>query len=518
MKHSLQEPLAFFNAKNKLAHDHLLDQHKQFEQTQHFIDQKSQHTTDRHTLVKQLQQQYAANDLQNADIERLFDSKTFTVATGHQLNPFTGPAFFIYKIVNTINYAQTLNKQFPDQHFLPVFWMATEDHDFEEIASTKILNHTYTWSTDQSGPVGRMQLDGIPQLIHQLSTKLSGGEIDDQLVNWLNNACREDCSLADATRILVHELFKDTPLIIIDGDDAGLKSLFVPHMEDELLHSTSVKAVQQTNDALENQGYHTQVHARDINLFYLSDQKRARIVKENNTYKALDTDNSWSEEEILQELKEYPERFSPNALLRPLYQEVVLPNIAYIGGAGEISYWKQLPGIFKHFKVPYPQIWIRNSVYWLDDKWIRKMDKIGLAIEEVWKLDEQQLMERVVEIQGEDFSTGTYKKDLNELMSRLEKDIADIDGSLKGKVGAVKAGMMKELTDLEKRVKKSLKDRHEVDIRQVLKVKALLHPNDIPQERVENFMSFYLRFGDEFFETLFKELDVRKSAAFLFID
>lgn len=297
----------------------------------------------RRILVDALSKQYSG--ISSApDFSPLLNETTFTVTTGHQLNIFTGPLYVIYKIVTTINLARALKETYPEYDFVPVYWMASEDHDFAEIASFNLFGQKYTWPGQPKGAVGRLNPKRLELVLDALP----------QAVPFFRKAYLENQTLADAVRCYMHELFGGEGLVTLDADDAALKSHFLPVIEDELLNQTSGGLVADTTSRLEKLGYHTPVHAREINLFYLADELRERIVREGDTFKVVNTNRQFTEDEIRQEATQHPERFSPNVVLRPLYEEIILPNLAYIGGPSEVPYWLQLKGVFDYFGVPFP--------------------------------------------------------------------------------------------------------------------------------------------------------------------
>jgi len=172
----------------------------------------------------------------------------------------------------------------------------------------------------------------------------------------------EHNNLAAATRYLANALFGDYGLVIVDANDKALKQLFVPHLEKELIEQVAFKNVNETNKTITALGLNSQVNPRAINLFYISKNLRARIIYEDSVFKVLNTDIAWTKNDLLKHLNESPECFSPNVILRPLYQEVILPNLCYIGGGGELAYWFQLKSNFETNAVPFPILLLRNSV------------------------------------------------------------------------------------------------------------------------------------------------------------
>ncbi|MBL7886151.1 MAG: bacillithiol biosynthesis cysteine-adding enzyme BshC, partial [Flavobacterium sp.] len=316
----------------------------------------------RQVLVAELEKQYLNFEVSEAtskNIQLLNHSNTFTITTGHQLNLFTGPLYFLYKIISTINLCKELKLAYPDFNFVPIYWMATEDHDFDEINYFNFRDKKIKWNRESFGPVGRLSTDVLEDVLKQFSDELGIGDNATFLRELFQKSYLEHSNLADATRFLANELFKNEGLVILDGDSTALKQLFIPYIKEELLNQTSYQNVSETIRQLND--YTIQVNPREINLFYIEDNLRERIVFENGKFKVNTTKIEFTSEEIISELENHPEKFSPNVILRPLYQEVILPNLCYIGGGGEIAYWLELKSNFEAFKVTFPILLVRNS-------------------------------------------------------------------------------------------------------------------------------------------------------------
>lgn len=454
----------------------------------------------RETLVAVLDKQYK-NLPEKPDFQCLLDAKTFTVTTGHQLNIFTGPLYVIYKIVTIINLAKELKTAYPEYNFVPVYWMATEDHDFAEIASFHLFGKKYTWEGEKKGAVGRLDPKDLEGVLSELT----------ESIPLFEKPYREYTTLADAVRCYMNELFGSQGLVCIDADDADLKRQFLPIVKDELLNQTSVRLVNETTAQLASLGYHTPVNARNINLFYLVDGLRERIVKAEDRYTVLNSDISFSQEEILQEAESHPERFSPNVVLRPIYEEIVLPNLAYIGGPSELPYWMQLKSAFDYFKIPFPMLIPRNFALYINAGNKKKMEKLGLNLEELF-LDEFSLRKSFVEKKSENNLTlSDEKASFDELFNSIVAKALAVDKSMEGAVNAERAKLFNSFENLEKRIKKAEERNHETEITQLLALKSKLFPGGNLQERHENFLNYYLNdpdFLNKLLET-FKPLDFR---------
>lgn len=435
----------------------------------------------RKTLVEVLTKQYEGI-ASPPDFSLLLNENTFTVTTGHQLNIFTGPLYIIYKIVTIINLARTLKEAYPDYDFVPVYWMATEDHDFEEIASFNLFGEKYTWKGEHTGAVGRLNPRELESLLAQLPEALP----------LFTKAYLENETLADAVRSYMHELFGMEGLVTLDADNADLKRQFLPVIEDELFKQTSGSIVAQTTEKLEQLGYHTPVHAREINLFYLVDNLRERIVQEGEQFKVLNTSISFSAAELKIAATNHPERFSPNVVLRPLYQEVILPNLAYIGGPSEIPYWMQLKGVFDHFQVPFPMLIPRNFALYVNTASRKRFEKLGFSYDDFFQKRstlKRDLIERISEYT---LSLDAEKQQFDTLLGAMAEKALKVDKTMEPAVLAEKARLFNSLEKLEKRIRKAEERKHGIMVGQLESLLEAFFPKGTPQERYDNLMTFYL--------------------------
>ncbi len=463
----------------------------------------------RRTLVKSLKAQYVKYDvskLTKFNIDLLSDNKTFTVVTGHQLNLFTGPLYFLYKITTAINLCKKLKKDYPDFNFVPVYWMATEDHDFEEINFFRYKNERIEWKRNSGGPVGRMSNEGLDFVFDKFSSLLGKSDHAKALQNLFEKAYLEHVNLAAATRFLANELFGEEGLVIIDGDDGSLKQLFQPYMREELLENTCSARVLDTSERL-NEQYGIQVNPREINLFYIEDGLRERIVAEEGLYRVYGTNMTFTKGQILAELENFPQKFSPNVLIRPLYQEVILPNLCYIGGGGELAYWFQLKDFFDSQKIPFPILLLRNSALILTKKQSDKLKKLHITAEELFLPTHELIKLKVKE-------KSSIKIDFSEQKATLEKMFTDLESlsnhTDKSFLGAVKAQHKKQLNglaNLEKKLLRAEARKQKELVERIELLKNELFPNGSLQERVANFSTFYEENGSSFVKLLLDTFD-----------
>ena len=448
----------------------------------------------RKILVDAIQNQYQhllQKEKVRTNLKILKKPNTVTITTGHQLNIFTGPLFFWYKILDVINTAERLQQADSSHHYVPVFWMASEDHDFEEINHFFLGEQKVRWDTQSGGPVGRMRTENLHELYSQLEPYWSKNPHGKELLKLFADCYLQEDNLANATRKLVHQLFGKYGLIVVDGDDHALKSLFLPIISKELWEQSIHKSVLKTDTALSKAipNYKPQVNPREINLFYLLDDKRTRIVKKGKNYTTADEIYSWDVSALEAEIHNHPERFSPNALMRPLYQECVLPNIAYVGGGGELAYWLQLKAAFEAFDVPYPLLQHRSSLLLMSEKQVKKCTKLKLPLQDLFLPKASFINKRVRQISDIDIDFSTQRNELLRQFEDLKALAKQTDASFLGAVNAQEKKQLKGLDKLEKRLLKAQRIKLQDEIIRVTDIRNALFPNDKLQERIAHFSS-----------------------------
>ena len=464
------------------------------------IDAKSvnfNNSNKRQILVESLEEQYkdfVLSEATSSNIQLLKENNTFTITTGHQLNLFTGPLYFLYKIVSTINLCKELKSVHPNYNFVPVYWMATEDHDFEEINYFNFKNKKVRWNRESFGPVGRLSTTGLQEVFEAFSKELGLGKNANFIRELFKKSYLEHANLADATRFLANELFKDEGLVIVDGDSHKLKQLFIPYAKKELLEQTSFEKVNETLPKLND--YNIQVNPREINLFYIQDNLRERIIFEDNFYKVNNTKMTFSESEILVELENNPEKFSPNVILRPLYQEVILPNLCYIGGGGEIAYWLELKSNFEANNVTFPMLLLRNSVLLATEKQAAKLDKLALNWKDIFLSQQALIDKKTNELSNFTIDFSTPKEVLRKQFEALLQIANQTDKSFIGAVKAQEAKQIKGLNHLEKRLLKAERKNHADQLERIITLQNELFPNKGLQERSQNFTVFLSEVDD----------------------
>lgn len=463
----------------------------------------------RSVLLAALKGQYARlpnRQLPMLQLERLGKEGVFTITTAHQPNLFTGPAYLIYKIAGTIALARALEAEGLGQ-FVPVYWMGAEDHDFEELNHTYVFGKRIEWQTQQTGAVGRMLLDDLTEARNELLQILGNEGHAGELASLVEACYVPGISVAEATRRFIDQLFGAYGLVVVDGDDASLKAQFVPQMRLELLQKASEALVLQAANRLEEAGYKAQIHPREINLFWLESGVRERIVAATHGYALAHGSKTWTAAEMELALEQSPECFSPNVVLRPLYQEHILPNVAFIGGGAEVAYWNLLPKVFEKYQVPFPVVMLRSSAMVVDKGSLNRQQKLGLNSLQLFEETEQLIRNFIAAHESGLFTLQAESNDIQAIFEGLANRVEQVEPTLKAAVLAEAKKLQGSLEGLQARVIKAQKQKHETEVNQIRALKAKLFPENHLQERHDSFMNFYAWAGRDFIDTCVREMN-----------
>lgn len=449
----------------------------------------------REELWKALQNQNAKLTLSAVtgdNIKALKKEKTVTITTGHQLNLLTGPLYSIYKVSQVIGLCQEMNERDDEYHYVPVFWMATEDHDFDEINHINLFGNKIEWIKEGQDKriCGEIEPVGIETFIDPILDKYKDEELKEKLKSF-TSVYQNAPNLAEATRQIMNSLFSDYGLVIIDGNDPLLKKAFVPVALKEVEEGFVYREVSATNAELEKAGYHNQVYVRNCNLFYIDETgKRLRISKEEERF-SID-DQEIAREDLLKMINEHPEQFSPNALLRPVYQELVLPNISYVGGGGEIAYWLQLYKVFQALDLNFPLLRVRDSLLLLREKEIQDLEALQLSVPDL-KRDLQAIVKEIaLEDVTVEIQLNAELEQLREIKSQLLLKAESVNKGMGGMIEAEFSKMEKSIERIESKLIKAEKGKHEQKANKIKRLQHKIYPGGGFQERYENFIPYFL--------------------------
>jgi bacillithiol biosynthesis cysteine-adding enzyme BshC len=467
--------------------------------------------TPRIALTNALNKQYEcikASELVKANIQSLVNSKTYTVTTAHQPNLFTGPLYFIYKIAHTIALSRSLEKQIPGAKFVPVYYMGSEDADLDELGFVNIGGQKLVWQTKQTGAVGRMLVDAeLLSLIKLIEGQIGVSVHGIAWVNLLKQSFTIGKTIAQATLEIVHHLFGDYGLVVVQPDSPELKSLFTSVIEKELTTGFSNNAVQQT---IKNLSVHYKVQAagRAINLFYLQGNKRERIVQTSSGYEVSALGLTFTQEQILADVQNNPANYSPNVILRGVFQETILPNIAFIGGGGELAYWLELKQVFAEASVPFPVLLLRNSFLLVPAKQALQLQKMHINTINLFKGRPQVIIDSFVKANSvHHLQINTQMAAIEAQYTLIKEQAAAIDASLVDHIEALAHKQAQKLLQVQKKMLRAEKRKYEAEQQQITKIMEQLFPGGSLQERTENIADWYKIYGTHFVSAIVENSD-----------
>ncbi len=471
------------------------------------ILERKEFKTDRKLLVDVLNEQYKdipTSDKLARNLKSLNSENTFTICTAHQPNIFTGHLYFIYKILHTVKMAEFLSENFKQYDFVPVFYMGSEDADLDELGNIWLNGQNITWDSGQSGAVGRMKTKGLEKIVEKIEGELSVLPFGVELITLLKQCYLESEDIQTATFKLINALFGEYGVVVLIADNKRLKEKMLPVFEKDIFEREPSRLVDATIDQMQEAGVKVQANPREINLFYLKDGLRERFKQNGNGFYVHNTELKFSNEEVSKELSEHPEHFSPNVILRGLYQETILPDVAFIGGGGELAYWLELKSLFNHYKVPFPVLVLRNSFLFIESDWKERMKKLELKETDLF-LPEQDLLNSLVKRHSRNqLSLEKEKEQLKEFYGKLQDIIARVDKSLQQHTAALQAKALKKLDELEKKILRAEKRKFGEEEKQLHDLKEALFPNGSLQERVNNFMPYYAKLGRKFLHCIYE--------------
>ncbi len=459
-------------------------------------------------LIKQYQNIKVLSPKVKKNLFSIKNRNTFTITTGHQLSLMTGPIYFIYKILTAISLSKKLSKAHPKYNFVPFFWMATEDHDFDEISSFSYKGKKFNWNKRTSGPVGDISNKGLENIFKMFNDQLSKNSNTIKLKSIIKNSYLSSGNLASATRILVNEFFGKYGLLILDPNDKSLKKIFSPIIKSELSFQECQYSVNKTLELFKKKSYNfkPQVKPREINLFFIQNKTRNRIyIKSPGIFGIDKTDITFNKKEILDILKSNPEKFSPNVLMRTIYQETILPNLCYVGGKAELSYWLELFEYFKNKKIPFPILVHRNSALLINRKISIKLKKMDIDFDQLFIGRSALINKKVREISDINLDLDFQKKNLEKQFKTLKDLASKTDKTFINAVNAEMTKQIKGISKLEKRLLKAQRIKLKDHVERLVLIHESLFPSEGLQERSLNFSELYEIYGSKIIDFLLKK-------------
>ncbi len=474
---------------------------------------------DRHALADALAAQHAVqgdSDAARNGVEALRARDTVVVVTGQQVGLFTGPMYAILKAFSAIRLAERLAEE-TGRRVVPVFWLGGEDHDADEISSAVLLRgnrpaevRLQAGAIVSSGPTGRIRPG--QEVMDRLEQLLPDTDFKRDVLRMVRASYGADATLSEGFARMLRVLFPE--LVIVDPDNAALKRLAAPLFAQEIREAgTAADLVREVSGAL-GRAYHEQALARPANLFLLEAGRRIPLDLDGEEFAARGADRRMTRAEALELVHRSPESFSPNVLLRPLMQDLLLPTAMYVGGPGEIAYFAQCRPLYEWAGLPMPIIYPRASATFLEPHVARALDAYGLTVGD-FSEDADQIFHRVVA----DAMQGTLDEAFDEAAQRLGEAAGPVrallralDGTLDKAADAAQKVMADELARLRAKAVRAEKKKQDVVRARLEKAQANLYPNGILQERGLCVLHFLNKYGMGFLEMLRETIDMDTSA------
>ncbi len=454
-----------------------------------------------------------------ANIDLLYNDNCFAVVTGQQIGLLSGHLYTIYKLITAIKLSESLKISHPSYSFVPVFWCDTEDHDFLEINNLKVIDTQNNISTIEYfinetpqtkfiSPTGNLKFDGkIKQFIEQLKGMLVSTEFTPPLFANIDNIFIEGKSFYESFAEFLNHLFHQFGVIFINPNAPKLKHLAKDIFIKELTSASEVsKRVIQTSAELE-EIYHVQIKSKPINLFLFHKDGRYSIEPQGDHFFLKNSRQTFTLEEMKNLATNSPELFSPNVVLRPIYQDTILPTITYVAGPAEVAYFAQLKDVYNLFDIPMPIIYPRASITLVEKKISNISEKFNLKLKEM--IMNPSEVQNIIKEQDGDV-------DLDELYSSLSTKIKNstneiqfallqIDPTLEGSVNSFIQKTESLLQVLKEKTLQAKANRDIITQNQYLKLMNNIFPLTSPQERIFNITYYLNKYGPDFINWLYTE-------------
>lgn len=481
---------------------------------------------DKKSVVNAINQFYSAykpSKKTKVNIELLGKDKTVAIVTGQQLGILGGPLYTFYKTITAIKLASSLKEKYDDYNFVPVFWLEGDDHDFEEVTELNLINQKnelqkFIYNDNKPedfnrGNIGRLAFnEGIENFIQEVKSELRETEFSKNVFELFEDSYKSGNTFKKAFSNLIFNLFDEEGLIIFDPQQNEIKNLLKPIFKKELsnfeVHANEVVKISADLEEV----YHSQVKVKPINLFYSENNGRYSIEPEDDLFRLKGKRQKFTLIELLDEIENYPDKFSANVLLRPITQDYLLPTGFYVAGPSEISYFAQVMPLYNKFGISEPVIYPRSSVTILEKNIKGVLEKYELNIEDIFveeKLLNNRVLNQVADIRIDDL-LHEYEHQIAKAMDNIKEKLFGIDPTLKDLSDKTYQKIKQGLDTLKSKAENAQERKHDVALRQIKKASISLYPNNNLQERELNWLYFANKYGMDIIKWIFDEVAINK--------
>lgn len=448
------------------------------------------------------------------NIERLKQKDALVIVTGQQLGIYGGPLYTILKTISVIHLAQKLEKQF-DCPVIPIFWLADEDHDYDEVRSLSIPDDEEVKSfelpakSNHLAAVAEMELPNeIEDLRNNLKDSLPNTDFSDRLWSLLDGCFKPGRTFFDAFGCLITKLFSKHGLVLAGSNHKEIKQLTSRVLKNSIAKADTIREAleEQSNNIARD--FHQQVTLYDSNLFYLDENEGRTKISRNGDGWKTDTGREWQTDQLLKDIETAPQKFSPNVFLRPVLQDAFLPTLGYVAGPGEIAYYGQMKEMYSCFNLDMPVIFPRMSATFIEPAIDRIMKELPFEFHEYGRRIEDLESDFVDRTEQVDIEAifSEWKQKIRQIEESRREDIAEIDPTLDGAVGKATSAYFNELNKLKGKVYRAVKNQEETQLSRIRRIKTNLFPADGLQERLVSSIFYMNKYGLDIWDGLLDSL------------
>lgn len=479
--------------------------------------------TDLVEIIKNQYVKFSPSEKTKNNIEALTQSNTITVFTDQPLGLVGTPLYTVYKIFTTIKLSEYLNKKFTDYNFIPIIWLAGEEHYFEEVTNInfidkeneikKLFYYDFNNKELNKGSIGNIKFNNyIKELNSEIKTSLRETEFSKSFFKLLDTILVEGITFKESFFKLVFKIFDETGLIIFSPQDAKVKKLLKPIFINELNnfkeHSSDVLLVSADLD----ENYHAQAKVKPINLFYSNETGRRLIEPVDDEFRLKGKRKRITKKEMLTRIEKNPEYFSPNLLLRTVCRDYLFPTGFYVSGAEEISSFAQATPLYKSFDVQLPIIYPRASATIVESNIAKILMQHNLSVKDFFQ-EETTLKGSILKTLSADnvetiFNTATQF--VEESLTNLTEKLDLIDGPISEETEMNAKKILQQLEAMKLKAIKNEENKYSAALRQLKKAQNVVYPKNNLQEHELSIINFVNKYGMDFFDWLYNELEINE--------
>lgn len=465
-------------------------------------------------ILREINKRYAPHDNALKNIDRLAQEDALAIVTGQQLCVFGGPLYTILKTVSTIYLANQMEKEL-GRPVIPLFWLADEDHDYEEVQSITVLNGDESESISLANKDGNLPpvaglsfSEDLNSLKNELKKVLYETDFSEELWSLLNTSYEVGKRFDYAFGDFIARLFSKHGLVLAGSNHMLVKEHTKSSMKTAIEKADALRAALNNQTELLEEKYHRQVTLYDSNLFYLDKKDGRQKISRNGDGWKTDSGKEWNTQELLSEIESDPADFSPNVFLRPIMQDMFLPTLGYVAGPGETAYYGQMKTFYAHFDLKMPVIFPRLSATIVEPAIDRIIDELPFEIHEYDKRIEDLESDFVDRTEQADIEAifSEWKEQVQELSDTKTESVKEIDPTLEGAAGKATSVYMSELDKLKGKVYRSVKQQEKTQLNRIQKIKSNLYPNGGLQERTIAGIYFMNKYGIDLWDHLLEAL------------